>query len=39
MGILGAKNKRLIEKDKNFIEILFNLKGLFWGQKELSLFL
>ena len=34
MAIFGAKNTLLREKAKNFFEILFSLKGPFWGQKE-----
>ncbi len=31
---MGGQNTLLREKSKNFFEILFSLKGLFWGQKE-----
>ncbi len=34
-----AKNSLLREKAENFFEILFSLKGPFWGQKESSLLL
>jgi len=35
MAIFRAKNTLLREKAKNFYEILFSLKGPFWGQPEL----